>query len=47
MNIRGVFLHILGDALGSVVVMLSALLTMYKKEEPWIPYVDPVLRWTY
>ncbi len=25
MNIRGVFLHVLGDALGSVVVIVSAL----------------------
>ena len=26
MNIRGVFLHVLGDALGSVVVIVSALI---------------------
>ena len=25
MNIRGVFLHVLGDALGSIVVIVSAL----------------------
>ena len=31
MNMRGVFLHILGDALGSVVVIISAL-TIYFAE---------------
>ncbi|XP_015792639.1 zinc transporter 1 isoform X1 [Tetranychus urticae] len=42
MNIRGVFLHILADALGSVIVCISALIIMFTD---WsiVDYVDPTL----
>lgn len=40
LNIRGVYLHVLGDALGSVIVMISALIILYAKGK-WTEYVDP------
>jgi zinc transporter 1 len=42
MNMRGVFLHVLGDALGSVVVIISALI-MWRTEWEYKYYVDPAL----
>ena len=39
---RGVFLHILGDALGSVVVVISALVIMFC-EGDWKYKVDPAM----
>lgn len=48
MNIYGVFLNALGDSLGSVAVIISALLIKYAppygdKEARWKVYVDPTL----
>ena len=43
MNMRGVYLHILGDALGSVIVIIAALVIKYFDED-WTFYVDPVMR---
>lgn len=47
MNMRAVFLHILADALGSVVVIISALLNKFRTDlglpEKFINYIDPVL----
>lgn len=44
MNMRGVFLHVLADALGSVVVMISALVVIYTDESRAIRlYIDPTL----
>ena len=43
MNIRGVYLHVLGDALGSVIVICSALAIYFGKGK-WTLYVDPVMR---
>jgi len=40
MNIRGVYLHILGDALGSVIVICSAL-AIHFGSGAWTLYVDP------
>ncbi|KAI8784003.1 zinc/cadmium resistance protein [Biomphalaria glabrata] len=40
LNMRGVFLHVLGDALGSVVVIVSALVIWFA-EGDWRFYVDP------
>ena len=40
LNMRGVYLHILGDALGSVIVISSALVIMFIKGN-WTCYVDP------
>jgi len=40
LNIRGVYLHVLGDALGSVIVMISAIIILYAKAD-WTEYVDP------
>lgn len=42
LNMRGVFLHVLGDALGSVVVMISATI-IWLVEGDWTLYVDPAL----
>ena len=47
MNIRGVFLHILADALGSVVVIITATVISYAPaisgSETYKLYIDPVL----
>ena len=40
MNMRGVFLHVMADALGSVVVIISALI-MWQTEWTYKVYVDP------
>ena len=45
MNIRGVYLHILGDALGSVIVICSAL-AIYFGNGAWTLYVDPGMRYS-
>ena len=42
MNMRGVFLHVLGDALGSVVVIISALF-IWLTDYEWRHYVDPAM----
>ncbi len=42
LNMRGVFLHVLGDALGSVVVIISALFIKYRTEE-WRYKIDPAM----
>ena len=41
MNVRGVFLHVMADALGSVAVMVSALIIKFI-DEWWTRYVDPI-----
>lgn len=52
-NLHGVFLHVLGDALGSLVVIATALVYILVKDgdqnegdetmvAPWKPYLDPV-----
>ncbi|EDV28852.1 uncharacterized protein TRIADDRAFT_20152 [Trichoplax adhaerens] len=40
MNMRGVYLHVLGDTLGSVIVVISGLM-IYFIEENWVIYIDP------
>lgn len=42
LNMRGVFLHVLGDALGSVIVIISALLIMFV-EGDWKYKFDPAM----
>ncbi|XP_031559997.1 zinc transporter 1-like [Actinia tenebrosa] len=42
LNMRAVYLHVLGDALGSVIVIVSALIIKYASGE-WTLYVDPVM----
>ncbi|KAK3753497.1 hypothetical protein QZH41_017997 [Actinostola sp. cb2023] len=42
LNMRAVYLHVLGDALGSVIVIISALIIKYASG-PWTLYVDPVM----
>ncbi|XP_038056579.1 zinc/cadmium resistance protein-like [Patiria miniata] len=42
LNMRGVFLHVLGDALGSVVVIISALF-IWLTDFEWRYYVDPAM----
>lgn len=44
---RAAFLHVLADALGSVVVIVSALINKYQKElyipEKMVDLIDPML----
>lgn len=40
MNIRGVFLHVAGDALGSVVVIIAAAI-IWKTDWRYRHYIDP------
>jgi len=42
LNMRGVFLHVLGDALGSVIVIVSALIIKYVNS-PWKYKADPIM----
>nr|XP_045624705.1 zinc transporter 1-like [Procambarus clarkii]XP_045624716.1 zinc transporter 1-like [Procambarus clarkii]XP_045624724.1 zinc transporter 1-like [Procambarus clarkii]XP_045624733.1 zinc transporter 1-like [Procambarus clarkii]XP_045624742.1 zinc transporter 1-like [Procambarus clarkii]XP_045624750.1 zinc transporter 1-like [Procambarus clarkii]XP_045624752.1 zinc transporter 1-like [Procambarus clarkii]XP_045624760.1 zinc transporter 1-like [Procambarus clarkii]XP_045624767.1 zinc transpo len=42
MNMRGVFLHVLSDAMGSVVVIISALV-VWLTEWEYSKYIDPAL----
>lgn len=42
MNMHGVFLHVLADALGSVIVIISALIVQYT-DWAFNIYVDPAL----
>jgi len=42
MNMKGVFLHVLADALGSVVVIISALI-IWLTDWEYRDYVDPAL----
>ena len=42
MNIRGVFLHVMADALGSVVVMISASV-IWLTDWQYKDYLDPLL----
>lgn len=42
MNMRAVYLHVLGDALGSVIVIASALCIIFGEGE-WTLYVDPLM----
>jgi len=42
LNMKGVYLHILGDALGSVVVIIAALIVHFC-EGKWTWYIDPAL----
>jgi cation diffusion facilitator family transporter len=39
---RAVYLHVLGDALGSVIVIISALIIKFAKGD-WTLYVDPAM----
>jgi len=41
LNMRGIFLHILGDALGSIVVIGASLLNMYL-DSPYVSLADPI-----
>lgn len=42
MNMHGVFLHVMADALGSVIVMISAIVTIYTDWTIRL-YIDPIL----
>ncbi|CAF0724626.1 unnamed protein product [Rotaria sordida] len=42
MNIRGAFLHVLNDALGSVIVVLAGLAIRQWPDKAWINYIDPI-----
>ncbi|KAG0226369.1 hypothetical protein BGW41_004223 [Actinomortierella wolfii] len=42
LNMHGIFLHVLGDALGSVGVIVAAVVMLYATGE-WRYYVDPIM----
>lgn len=42
LNMRAVFLHVLGDALGSVIVIISALVILFVDKD-WVYYLDPAM----
>ncbi|KAG0047693.1 hypothetical protein BGZ83_007301 [Gryganskiella cystojenkinii] len=42
LNMRGIFLHVLGDALGSVGVIFTALF-IWKTDLSWRVYMDPIV----
>jgi len=45
MTMRGVFLHVLGDAISSVNVIISALLIKFLDDDTrWKYYIDPTAR---
>ena len=43
MNIQGVFLHLLGDAMGSVSVIASGLINKFCQGD-WVERMDPAIR---
>lgn len=48
MNMHGVFLHVMADALGSIAVIISALIIKFVPHDPdekkhWTVYIDPTL----
>lgn len=43
LNMRGIFLHVMGDALGSVGVIFTALF-IWKTDLSWRFYMDPIVR---
>lgn len=43
MNVQAVLLHVIGDALGSVGVIISALIIMFAGDDPRRVYIDPVM----
>ncbi|MBN3319460.1 ZNT1 protein, partial [Atractosteus spatula] len=46
LNMRGVFLHVLGDALGSVIVVINAIIFTFvvlSAGPCWVLYLDPTL----
>lgn len=45
LNMKGVFLHVLSDAIGSVIVIATALVSWLVPGYDWLKlYMDPVLR---
>jgi len=42
MNVHAVFLHYLGDALSSVLVLIAGVLLKFFDEQRWTYYIDPV-----
>ena len=42
MNIRGAFLHVLNDAIGSVIVIVAGLAIRQWPDKNWVNYIDPV-----
>ena len=43
MNMRAVLLHVIGDAMASIVVIISALINLFTTWDG-VVYVDPTLR---
>merc|ERR1712013_676826 len=43
LNMKGVYLHILGDALGSIIVIVAAIVIHFCGEQSWTLYIDPAL----
>ena len=41
LNMRGVFLHVMADALGSVIVLITAVIMWQLPKWPYTVYLDP------
>lgn len=42
MNVHAVFLHYLGDAISSLMVLIAGLLIHFFDGQKWTDYIDPV-----
>ena len=42
MNVRGAFLHVLNDAIGSIVLICAGLAMLRWPEKAWVHYIDPI-----
>jgi zinc transporter 1 len=42
MNIHGAFLHVLNDALGSIIVVLAGVAMKIWPDKAWVNYIDPL-----
>jgi len=45
MNMKAVLLHVIADAIGSVIVVTSAtIIWIFSEKAKWTKYVDPAMR---
>lgn len=43
MNIKAVLIHIIGDMVGSIVVIISTTIIILFSGKPWTLYIDPAM----
>ena len=44
LNMKGVYLHLISDMLGSIVVIAAALTIHFFDGKQWTLYIDPIMR---